>query len=64
MCPRCGVYTWSGGLISQWIDHMTCEVSWAYSCCGRKKVGCDITQINSLIRQTRMYSHSSHGDCK
>jgi hypothetical protein len=31
MCPRCGVYTWSGGLISQWIDHMTCEVSWAYN---------------------------------
>jgi hypothetical protein len=31
MCPRCGVYTWSSGLISQWIDHMTCEVSWAYS---------------------------------
>jgi hypothetical protein len=30
MCPRCGVYTWSSGLISQWIDHMTCEVSWAY----------------------------------
>jgi hypothetical protein len=30
MCPRCGVYTWSGGLISQWIDHMTCVVSWAY----------------------------------
>jgi hypothetical protein len=31
MCPRCGVYTWSSGLISQWIDHMTCEVSWAYN---------------------------------
>ena len=30
MCPRCGVYTWSSGLISQWVDHMTCVVSWAY----------------------------------
>ena len=31
MCPRCGVYTRSSGLISQWVDHMTSVVSWAYS---------------------------------
>jgi hypothetical protein len=30
-CHRCGVYIWRSGLISKWIDHMTCVVSWAYS---------------------------------
>jgi hypothetical protein len=29
-CRRCGVYTRSSGLISQWIDHMTGVVPWAY----------------------------------
>jgi hypothetical protein len=45
MCPRCGVYTWSSGLISQWIDHMTCEVSWAY----RYKVHFGVVVAISLV---------------
>jgi hypothetical protein len=31
LCPTCKVYTWSSELVSQWIDHVTCEVSRAYS---------------------------------